>query len=291
MQPTVTEEEIGVQGFVPVTGLAPGRDNTSNNTHWKLCWLSKNGLPTVMNAYSRAQTYMVYYVDRHWTKRLWFYLIVFQVWKPQWKRVLVHGQLATQHAQVFSSACAAVAETTFALCLETGICNYCSHTFQRPSPGQPCHQEEVGTPRPLLPVIVHPRRGKGGNSWMRCMCRVLQSNPWRHGTEYGSQTAYFTWIPTENLYTWQRSIGHTLKLNWFDYRQCLAIHTVIQFEQNTIAICGDIKWVCSKLVQAFIAHVPVCTQLLTISSTTTCMHRHFLPQTIRHTCKAHCYPF
>ena len=137
-------------------------------------------------------------MDRHWTKRLWFYLIVFQVWKPQWKRVLVHGQLATQHAQVFSSACAAVAETTFALCLETGICNYCSHTFQRPSPGQPCHQEEVGTPRPLLPVIVHPRRGKGGNSWMRCMCRVLQSNPWRHGTEYGSQTAYFTWIPTEN---------------------------------------------------------------------------------------------
>jgi len=65
------------------------------------------------------------------------------------------------------------------------MCNYC-YTFQRPSPGQPCHQEEEGTPPLLLPVIVHPRRGKGGNSWMRC---AEYFNPWWHNTEYGSQTA------------------------------------------------------------------------------------------------------
>jgi len=77
-------------------------------------------------------------------------------------------------------------------------------------------------------------------------------------------------LRTENLNTWQMSIGHTLKLNWFDYKQCLAIHTVIQFEQNTIAICGDIKRVCSREFHLFMHLLHMCTSVHSCSQYQAC---------------------
>jgi len=62
MQPTVAEEQIGVQGFVSSCAWFLGGITraTINFVDYP-----RNGPPMVMNAYSRAQTYMVYYVDRH----------------------------------------------------------------------------------------------------------------------------------------------------------------------------------------------------------------------------------
>ena len=149
------------------------------------------------------------------------------------------------------------------------MCNYYSHTFQRPSPDQPCHQEEEGTPPLLLPVIVHLGGGRGEIVGWSVQSTSIHDDMIQNMTVKLLTSWLEFLLRTENLNTWQRSIGRTLKLNWFDYKQCLAIHTVIQFEQNTIAICGDIKWVCSRefhlIVHAFITHVHVCTQLLTIS--------------------------
>ena len=67
----------------------------------------------VMNAYSRALIYMVYYEDRYSTKRLWFYLSVFLVWKSQWKRYSVASWIHNM-PRSSSSLCAAVTETRFA---------------------------------------------------------------------------------------------------------------------------------------------------------------------------------
>jgi len=77
-------------------------------------------------------------------------------------------------------------------------------------------------------------------------------------------------LRTENLYTWQRSIVRTLKLSWFVYKQCLAIHTVIQFEQNTIAICGDIKWVCSREFHLFMHLLHMCMSVHSCSQYQAC---------------------
>jgi len=122
----------------------------------------------VMNAYARAQTYMVYYVDRHWTKRLWLYLIVFLMWKPQWRRILaswIHNMPRSS-----SYACAAVTETTFTRnwryvapsCIyvsvsDVSICRYKYQHYSTATMGPCIHSFCINYGRSLMLLATHPR--------------------------------------------------------------------------------------------------------------------------------------
>jgi len=107
------EEQIRVQGFISVSCLAPGRDNTCNNTHLKICWHSKEWASYCHECiFKSTDVHGVYNEGRHWTKRLWFYLSDFLVWMSHWKRHLVASWIHNI-PRSSSSACLAVTETRF----------------------------------------------------------------------------------------------------------------------------------------------------------------------------------
>ena len=120
-------------------------------------------------SYSRAQMYMVYYVDRHRTKRLWLYLIVFLMWKPQWKKISVASWIHNM-TKSSSYACVAVTETTFTRnwhyiapsCIyfsvsDVSLCRYSTSTTLQLRTMGPCiHSFCINYGRSLMLLATHP---------------------------------------------------------------------------------------------------------------------------------------